>query len=143
MFSAVLQAAHATRSELPDVPDPWVLARTCLSEYSFRHYQDLVWRDPDFPAFFFQATPIDVIEHLTIGSRPIKRPSGKGLRNLRAIPWVFAWTQSRFILSAWYGSGTALDQFIAGKDPSLSLLRAMYRDWPFFRTLIDNAQASL
>ena len=114
-----------------------------LSECSFEHYQDLVWKDPDFPSFFFQATPIDVIEHLTIGSRPVKRPSGKGLRDLRAIPWVFAWTQSRFILSAWYGCGTALDEFISGGETSLSMLRAMYRDWPFFRTMIDNAQASL
>ena len=114
-----------------------------LSDSSFEHYQDLVWKDQDFPSFFFQATPIDVIEHLTIGSRPVKRPSGKGLRDLRAIPWVFAWTQSRFILSAWYGCGTALDEFISGGESSLSLLRAMYRDWPFFRTMIDNAQASL
>ena len=143
MFSAVLQAAHATRSELPDVPEPWVRAMTCLSEYSFRHYQDLVWRDPDFPAFFFQATPIDVIEHLKIGSRPTKRPSGRGLRDLRAIPWVFAWTQSRFILSAWYGCGTAMETLLSRREASLSQLRSMYRDWSFFRTLIDNAQVSL
>jgi phosphoenolpyruvate carboxylase len=86
--------------------------------------------------FFMTATPIDEISALPIGSRPSKRKSG-GLESLRAIPWVFAWTQNRAILPGWYGVGSALEAF-AAKEDGLALLRRMYREWPFFQTLMDN-----
>ncbi|MDA2930362.1 phosphoenolpyruvate carboxylase [Acidobacteria bacterium AH-259-O06] len=140
LFSAVLRAAWPTQGELTDIPSEWLGVMEVLSQNSLERYQRLVWEDDHFPAFFFEATPIDVLEKLTLGSRPAKRPSGKGLRDLRAIPWVFAWTQSRFMLSAWFGLGTALNK-ISSQD--ISCLRTMYQDWPFFRTLIDNAQMSL
>ncbi len=140
LFSSVLQAAHLTKRPVPEVDDAWMAAIGELSETSFQAYQDLIWRDPDFPVFFFQTTPIDVVVHLALGSRPAKRPSGSGLRDLRAIPWVFSWTQSRFILSAWYGLGTALGEFCDGR---IETLRRMYQNWPFFRTVLDNAQVSL
>lgn len=143
LISAVMQAAWSTRSELEEIPSDWSGLIAELSQISFEYYQDLVWRNPDFPDFFFQTTPIDVIEHLMLGSRPAKRPSGQGLRDLRAIPWVFAWTQSRYVLSAWYGCGKAIQEVIQRDKASLDLLQSMYGGWPFFTTLIDNAQISM
>jgi phosphoenolpyruvate carboxylase len=78
-----------------------------LARDSLGHYQALVYGMPEFEEYFWQATPIDVIEQLSIGSRPSRRRASRDLRTLRAIPWVFAWTQSRHLLSAWYGIGFA------------------------------------
>ncbi len=144
LFSAVLRATAVLQTERHEVPQEWTSTLEELSRCSLETYQDLVWRRRTFPGFFFQATPIDVIEHLTLGSRPVKRPSGKGLRDLRAIPWVFAWTQSRIMLSAWYGLGSALAGYLAaGGDGARTHLRRLYAEWPFFGTLLDNAQLSL
>lgn len=114
-----------------------------LSRSSFEFYQQLVCHTPEFPEYFRHATPIDLIEHLRIGSRPSRRAATPNIRELRAIPWVFAWTQSRHLLSAWYGLGCALSEFIEAQDGGLRELREMYKDWPFFRQLIDNAEVSL
>jgi len=143
LFSAVLQARASTMTPEPTVPDEWSQLLDVLSQTSLDCYQKFVWKNRRFPQFFFQATPIDVIEHLTLGSRPAKRKTGRGLRDLRAIPWVFSWTQSRFVLSAWYGLGTALESFLDKGQASVSELRRLYAEWPFFGTLIDNAQLSL
>ena len=140
LFSAVVQSSVLLKGDPPVVSPDWVELMVELSAASFESYQSLIWREPGFANFFFQATPIDVVAKLALGSRPARRPSGKGLQDLRAIPWVFSWTQSRFILSAWYGLGTALGSL---GDDRLPLLRRLYREWPFFRTLIDNAQTSL
>ncbi len=140
LFSAAFQASAATRRKQQALPGEWKELMSELSQISFETYQELVWRDPDFAEFFFQATPFDVVSRLSLGSRPAKRSSGSGLQDLRAIPWVFSWTQSRFILPAWYGMGTALSEVSSRQLP---LLRRTYREWPFFRTLIDNAQTTL
>jgi len=107
-----------------------------LAETGRREYRALVWEDPRFLEFFTAATPVDEISALPIGSRPSKRKSG-GLESLRAIPWVFAWTQNRSILPGWYGVGSALEAY-AAKGDGLEMLRRMYRDWPFFRMVVDN-----
>jgi phosphoenolpyruvate carboxylase len=144
LFSAVLRAGSLLRRGDVSVPREWDGVLNLLSRESMECYQRLVWKDRRFPPFFFQATPIDVIEHLTLGSRPATRPSGKGLRDLRAIPWVFAWTQCRFMISAWYGLGSALARFLDNEgSEGTRLMRVLYRDWPFFGTLIDNVQMSL
>lgn len=108
------------------------------------HYRNLVYETPEFLQYFWQATPIDLIEQLRLGSRPSRRFSSNDLRDLRAIPWVFAWTQSRHFLPSWYGLGKAIADFVAGhpKD-GLTHLRQMYQGWPFFALLLDNAEASL
>ena len=97
--------------------------------------------------FFREATPIAEISRLKIGSRPAARKNSHRIEDLRAIPWVFSWMQSRFTLPGWYGLGTAVNQFVAnyahGTDAAHALLQQMYRDWPFFRTMIDNAQMIL
>ena len=143
IVNAVLLAAGGRESKRAG--RVWHAAMEELSERSRQAYRALVYDDPDFWPFYAQATPIRHISRLPIASRPVSR-SGKalvGLQDLRAIPWVFAWVQSRYMLPGWYGMGTALDAF-AGEDPErLALLRQMYRRWPFFRTAVDNAQLEL
>ncbi|HET7662496.1 MAG TPA: phosphoenolpyruvate carboxylase, partial [Rhodanobacteraceae bacterium] len=98
-------------------------------------------RDEDFVAYFRSATPIDVIERMTMGSRPASRRSMRGVEDLRAIPWVFSWTQMRSILSGWYGIGTALSQGAA--EFGETALAEMARDWPFLSTLLDDVEMVL
>jgi phosphoenolpyruvate carboxylase len=109
-----------------------------LSADAFAAYRALVWEDERFEEFFRQFTPIEELALFEIGSRPARRPEGgELLSSLRAIPWVFAWTQNRCILPAWYGCGTAF----AGAD--LAELRRLYRGWAFFRSLVENLEMTL
>jgi len=121
----------------------WEAHMDGLARLSFESYQQLVYQTPEFVEYFWQATPIDLIEHLRLGSRPTRRQTTTDLRQLRAIPWVFAWTQSRHLLSAWYGVGHALHEFKTQTPNGLAILRDMYLHWPFFRNLLDNAEVSL
>ncbi|QSQ25120.1 phosphoenolpyruvate carboxylase [Pyxidicoccus parkwayensis] len=107
-----------------------------LADTGRREYRALVWEDPHFLELFTAATPVEEIASLPIGSRPSKRKAG-GLETLRAIPWVFAWTQNRAILPGWYGVGSALEAY-AKEEGGAAMLKRMYREWPFFRTVIDN-----
>jgi len=111
-----------------------------LSERAYRAYRGLVWEDEAFPRFFRSFTPVDELALLEIGSRPASRPEAAAaveLEALRAIPWVFAWTQTRCMLPAWYGAGTAL-----GSAPA-DELRRLYRSWAFFRALVENLEMTL
>jgi phosphoenolpyruvate carboxylase len=111
-----------------------------------RAYRALVWEDPHFAEYFRAATPIEELAQLTIGSRPSARGSAAAaqLDSLRAIPWVFAWSQSRANLPGWYGTGTALEAYRARHGVgSLEQLRDLYRSWPFFASLLDNAEMIL
>ncbi|MDH4389067.1 MAG: phosphoenolpyruvate carboxylase [Fimbriimonas sp.] len=115
-----------------------------LSEDSRYAYRKLVYETPGFWDFYTEATPIDHISLLPIASRPVYRPgaSAEGVEGLRAIPWNFAWVQSRALLVGWYGFGSALQELLKhpnGKDQ----LQRMYQEWPFFRTVVDNAQLEL
>lgn len=114
-----------------------------LAGYSFDFYQELVYRTPEFAEYFWEATPVDLIEHLRLGSRPTRRQATREVSQLRAIPWVFAWTQSRHLISAWYGIGHALARFAEAHEDGRERLSAMYQGWPFFRQLLDNAEISL
>jgi phosphoenolpyruvate carboxylase len=109
-----------------------------LSDVAFDAYRALVHEDDAFLPFFRQFTPIEELSLLEIGSRPARRPEGRGdFGSLRAIPWVFAWTQNRCLLPAWYGCGTAFAT--VGRRE----LRRLYRDWPFFRSLVENLEMTL
>lgn len=114
-----------------------------LSEVSRAAYRSLVYETDGFWNFYTHATPIDHISLLPIASRPVYRPGGaaEGVEGLRAIPWNFAWVQSRTLLVGWYGVGTALAAEI--ESGGLEQLQTMYREWPFFRNVIDNAQLEL
>jgi phosphoenolpyruvate carboxylase len=131
--SAVLLASAR---EQPRVPAEWREEMERVAERSRECYRGLVYDDPDFPRFFEQATPIAELTSLNIGSRPAKRSAG-GIEALRAIPWVFAWTQNRVLLPSWFGAGTAL------ADGSLEMQRAMAAGWPFFGSLISTLEMAL
>jgi phosphoenolpyruvate carboxylase len=112
-----------------------------LAETATAAYRDLVYGDPGFVQFFEEATPISEISRLQIGSRPARRQQSHRIEDLRAIPWVFAWTQSRFLLPGWFGLGTALER---GREQfGLAFLQEMERDWPFFTATIGNAEMAL
>ncbi len=134
--AAVLRASLRPRPPEPREPR-WRELATELAQTSRGHYRALVHEHPDFPAYFRAATPIDVIERLRLGSRPSKRREG-GIDALRAIPWVFAWSQNRSGLTGWYGVGTALAHGIAthGHDT----IAAMAHDWPFFAAMLDDIE---
>ena len=112
-----------------------------LAAASLRHYRKLVWNEPQFFDYFQQATPIDVIERMQIGSRPALRADKLGLEALRAVPWVYAWTQSRLLLPGWYGAGTGLRAAVEAHG--LDAARTAYAHWPFFRSLVDDVETML
>ncbi len=142
-----LTAAVIAARCLPEPESSRLLEWECclgrLARLSFEFYQQLVYQTPEFAEYFWQATPIDLVEHLRFASRPSRRQQTSDIRQLRAIPWVFAWTQSRHLLSAWYGVGHALEQFAGHEPKGLESLRSMYSNWAFFRTLLDTAEVSL
>ena len=113
-----------------------------LAEFSREAYQDLI-RTPRFIDFFRQATPIDVIEASRIGSRPSRRTGAASLEDLRAIPWVFAWSQARFYLSGWYGVGSALARLKEEDPKGFEVIRKNYDDWPPLRYMLKNASTSV
>src|SRR5579884_3055636 len=101
-----------------------------LSTSAHKRYRQFIYEDPDFLSFFEQATPLLELGGLNIGSRPSRRTQGRGIEELRAIPWVFSWMQSRYVLPSWYGVGGALEEYI-GDDPTrLAQLANMYHEWP-------------
>ncbi|WP_066317628.1 phosphoenolpyruvate carboxylase [Bacillus sp. FJAT-29814] len=121
----------------------WETAIEEISDAALAKYQSLVFEDPDFLSYFHQATPLRELGELNIGSRPMSRKNKGRFEDLRAIPWVFAWTQSRQLLPGWYASGTGLETFAAKGEKNLPLLREMYDKWPFFQSTIDNLQMAL
>ncbi|BAC88355.1 phosphoenolpyruvate carboxylase [Gloeobacter violaceus] len=140
--AAVIQASVLPTS--PPGSRNWELRLQELSDVARRTYRQLVYEQEGFIDFFCHVTPIDEISQLQISSRPSRREGRRDLASLRAIPWVFSWTQSRFLLQAWYGLGTALDGFIrCNRERNLAELRSMYRQWPFFRTLISKVEMTL
>ena len=136
---AVLRATLRPRPRDPR-EDGWRGIAKSLAESSRAHYRALVHEHADFPAYFRAATPIDVIERLQIGSRPSRRREG-GIHNLRAIPWVFAWSQNRSGLTGWFGIGHALELGI--REYGLDAMREMARDWPFFAAMTDDVEMLL
>ena len=136
MSGAVLRASLRPRPPEPR-EDAWRATAAELAQVSRAHYRAMVHEHPDFTAYFRAATPIDVIERLRIGSRPSRRRDG-GAANLRAIPWVFSWSQNRSGMTGWYGVGTALQHGI--DTHGLDTMAAMARDWPFFAAMIDDVE---
>ena len=115
--------------------DGWRERMEALANTSRELYRRVVYDEPGFIPYFRAATPEQEFEELTIGSRPARRRTGGGVESLRAIPWVFAWTQTRLLLPSWLGVGEALGAAIERGE--LDELRRMYRDWPFFRSTLD------
>lgn len=130
--SAVLTA---TLSPAPAPRNEWRERMESLALTGCREYRSIVRDNPDFVPYFRAATPEQELAKLPLGSRPAKRKADGGVESLRAIPWIFAWTQMRLMLPAWLGSDTALDE--AGKNGDLPRMREMYQQWPFFTSYVD------
>ncbi|MFD1137473.1 phosphoenolpyruvate carboxylase [Paenibacillus urinalis] len=141
--SALLTSAMVASVETPAEEEAWKEIIVSISEASLEKYQDLVFNDPDFFNFFKESTPLPEVGELNIGSRPSKRKNSNRFEDLRAIPWVFAWTQSRYLFPAWYAAGTGLQSFYQGKEENLKVLQDMYKNFPFFSTLIDTVQMAV
>ena len=120
----------------------WREAMDTMAKESRSRYRQLVYEDQGFQNYFEQASPIEEIAQLNTGSRPVSRGGTMAIEDLRAIPWVFAWMQNRHLLPAWYGVGSAFAAY-AGRPGGLECLRDMYRNWAFFRSLVDNLQMVL
>ncbi|NGP58584.1 phosphoenolpyruvate carboxylase [Paenibacillus thiaminolyticus] len=142
--SALIQAAMLARTAHTDLYESkWKELMESISQTSLQKYQDLIFRDADFLTYFKEATPLPEVGELNIGSRPSKRKNSDRFEDLRAIPWVFAWTQSRYLLPAWYAAGTGLQSFYQGKEENLAVMRDMYRHYSFFQSMIDSLQMAL
>ena len=141
MEAILVRSTDAAAKWDPDQRARFTTAVQAMADRSAEVYRGLVYGDPDFVSFFYEATPINAISRLQLGSRPAKRTASNRIQDLRAIPWVFSWTQARIILPGWYGLGSALafgvEQF------GLDLLQQMERGWIFFRATLSNAELAL
>ena len=139
LFSAVIQRMNADKinTDIRDIPEIQVIMDEIVVD-SYNKYRELVFENPNFYNYFFEATPIKEISSLNIGSRPASRKKITDIGGLRAIPWVFSWSQSRIMLPGWYGVGTAFSNFINKDKGNIEKLRKMYKEWPFFTSLLSN-----
>ena len=139
LFSAVIQRMNAdkTNTDIRDIPEIQVIMDEIVED-SYNKYRELVFENPNFYNYFFEATPIKEISSLNIGSRPASRKKITDIGGLRAIPWVFSWSQSRIMLPGWYGVGTAFSNYINKDKGNIEKLRKMYKEWPFFTSLLSN-----
>ncbi|HSD27242.1 MAG TPA: phosphoenolpyruvate carboxylase, partial [Vicinamibacteria bacterium] len=143
LVHAVLVAGERGPAAAPSSGGSWERTLTKMAPLAERAYRDLVHETKALARYLRAATPLDEIERLNIGSRPARRGPASGIGDLRAIPWVFAWTQSRVTLPGWYGLGSALSAWAGEDEVRWALLGTMYREWAFFKTLVDNAQLAL
>jgi len=148
MIAASLDALARPNALIPNarysgvLKSSWESAFTEISSTSFRFYREHIISDPEVLHYFEVATPVSELEHARIGSRPARRPGQISFANLRAIPWVFGWTQSRLLVPAWFGVGTAFAEFMK-KPGGLPLLQEMMGDFPLFTDVVRNVEMAL
>jgi phosphoenolpyruvate carboxylase len=134
---------RAQQADSPALHPSFESAMERLSESAFAYYRREIWSNPDVAIYFEQATPVLELEHLSIGSRPPRRSERKTLDDLRAIPWVFGWMQSRHGLPGWFGVGYALETFAREDSDGLTALQRMFREFPLFGDLVLNVEIAL
>lgn len=142
LLAATLEATLVDNETRSDT-DAFRAVMEQLSERAYRAYRELVYDTPGFTDYFRAATPISEISELKIGSRPASRKGTGRIEDLRAIPWVFSWAQSRVLLPGWYGFGSAVREWLEAEPGGLTTLRRMYDRWPFFQTQIANLEMVL
>ena len=138
LLAATLEATLLDVEGLGDAAGPAYEVLDELAARAQRAYAELVHETPGFVEYFKASTPVSEIGALNIGSRPTSRKPTTSISDLRAIPWVLAWSQSRVMLPGWYGTGTAFEAWIGEEDGRLEVLQDLYRRWPFFRTVLSN-----
>lgn len=137
LVAATLEATVLADKQ-PAPPVEFIEAMEALSAHAFAAYRNLVYETPGFERYFWESTVISEIAKLNIGSRPASRKKSTAIEDLRAIPWVFSWSQCRLMLPGWYGFASAVDAWLAEHPGGLGLLQRMFEEWPFFRTLLSN-----
>ena len=137
LLAATLEVSCLDVHEEASTRPEFVAAMEAMSRVAFKTYRSLVYDDDRFVDFFRSITPTDEIATLNVGSRPASRTASRAIEDLRAIPWVFGWTQCRLMLPGWYGAGTAFEA-TGNADGGAGLLARMYVEWPFFHTIVDN-----
>ncbi|CAF3465698.1 unnamed protein product [Rotaria sp. Silwood1] len=128
---------EATLLPMPKPKDSWRKEMNKLADRAYRTYNLIVRENPDFVPYFRTITPLNALSELPLGSRPAKRRQDGGIETLRAIPWIFAWTQIRLMLPAWLGTDDAFEEFLKENPNGLDRLREMINSWPFFRMYMD------
>ena len=143
-ISGLMKASSALVKPERDDNNNHLKIMSQLAKNGEHHYRTLTDKTPGFLDYFYEATPVSEIGLMNIGSRPSHRKSGDSSKSsVRAIGWVFGWAQSRHTLPAWYGIGTALNEYIEQNNTNLEQLKKMYKEWPYFNTLLDNTQMTL
>ncbi|MDT5089552.1 MAG: phosphoenolpyruvate carboxylase [Mycobacterium sp.] len=138
LLAATLESTLLDVEGLDDAAGPAYEILDELADRAQRAYSELVHETDGFVEYFLQSTPVSEIGSLNVGSRPTSRKQTSSISDLRAIPWVMAWSQSRVMLPGWYGTGTAIEEWLAGGEGRLETLRELYVRWPFFQTVLSN-----
>jgi phosphoenolpyruvate carboxylase len=142
LLAATLEATLLDTEE-KDETEAFRAAVDGLSERAYVAYRALVYETPGFEVYFREATPLSEISELKIGSRPASRKASGRIEDLRAIPWVFSWAQSRVLLPGWYGFGSAVSGWLEAEPSGMATLRRMYDRWPVFQTIVANLEMVL
>ena len=143
MVAAALEALTRSAGWGAVVAPEWEAAMETMSADAFAYYRKQIAENPDILQYFDEATPVRELEHARIGSRPPRRSAQRGLDDLRAIPWVFGWMQSRHVLPGYFGVGYAVERFLASDPAHEELLKTMMKRFPLFEDLIRNVETGL
>lgn len=143
MVAASLEALTRSGGWGAKIAPEWETAMERLSEEAFHYYRTEIYRNPDILPYFEQGTPMEELAHARIGSRPSRRTERRGLEDMRAIPWVFGWMQSRNVLPGWFGVGYAIERFLDADPAHEPLLKQMMKQFPLFEDLIRNVETGM